>query len=262
MLGGFKRLMASALLAFFTGGVALGLFMAPTMTVGPELPVVESIFAYAAETTVQIQREGRSIGSGVVIDTELMDVEEGAEEDAPAKYMAYILTADHVVSAMTSADCLVGRWEDGALSVYSAMILDRGLSDIVDLAIIRVDNLTDRWTASEIIDPVRASELAPGQEVWLAGYPTKGLPQVSHGHIQNMGGDGWDDFMRMSASIVYGNSGGPVFLPDGRLVGIGVRLHISAGLPVWTISRAVTPENIHDFLMSTGFGYLVNGTKR
>ena len=112
----------------------------------------------------------------------------------------------------------------------------------VDLALIKCDTDLDgrTWTpASSTVWPTlleaRTGDTTMGQRLWVLGYPDVGGGglTLSEGKV-----DGWTgvdgaagrDFLKTDASIIHGNSGGPVVDDSGKLVGVAsaYRTRVSA----------------------------------
>ncbi len=242
------KLVAAGLLCMTMAGFATGVVLAPKIEVGPELDKPHDMFSYARERTCVVFTT-LSRGSGVFFHNELED---------DGTWTAYVLTAEHVIH-MFPDDLIVGVYDaDGELHSYVAQIeyYHGDMYSPADLAILRVEGLMRAMPTAQVLHPARARDLKAGQEVWLSGFPTMGFPHITDGYIQHVGPDRWETYLRVSSQISYGNSGGPLFLPDGRLVSVGVQVHVPGGMPSWHIARCVAPDHLYVFLSDAGFDYI------
>lgn len=156
----------------------------------------------------------RSGGTGVVI---------GAE--------GYVLTCDHVVDE--GDEVLVGLADGRTLT---GRVIGRDA--VGDIALVKVETRTP-LTAAPLGD---SRQLQAGDPVLAMGNPF-GLARDDHAPAVSMGivsalhrahGGGpekvYGDAIQVDASVNPGNSGGPLFDLDGRLVGINGRISIRGGL--------------------------------
>jgi serine protease Do len=125
------------------------------------------------------------------------------------------LTARHVVEGQEGCDIEVGN------ASFRADVLSYKEDKNSDLAILKLD----REAYTPHLD-MSQGEL--GEHVTVVGYPVnlasdRQMLNVTDGVIAayNYDGSGED---RITAQVYFGNSGGPVFSDDGRLVGIAVSL--------------------------------------
>ena len=153
----------------------------------------------------------KSGGSGVVI---------GAE--------GYVLTCDHVVDE--GEEVLVGLADGRTLT---GVVLGRDA--IGDVALIKVETRTP-LTAAVLGDSraLRAGDpvLALGNPFGLARddhAPAVSLGIVSALHRSQGGEKIYGDAIQVDAAVNPGNSGGPLFDLEGRLVGINGRISIRSG---------------------------------
>lgn len=124
------------------------------------------------------------------------------------------LTAAHVVADASGISIRHATAEDPAEIV--------GLELDTDIAILRSD--------FEAIEPVRFAnidDLAPGQDVAVAGYPAyvEDDPSVVSGLLSKIVEDpdlGFGTFIQTDAAVNPGNSGGPIFNRCGDVIGMVV----------------------------------------
>jgi serine protease Do len=148
---------------------------------------------------------GLALGSGFVIDPR-----------------GYIVTDNHVLE---NADSVTVTFHDG--SQHRAQIAGRDVA--TDLALLKVSAPEPlpyvRWGDS---DAVRV-----GDWVVVIGNPFGLDDTVSSGIVSARGRDihtgPYDDFLQIDASINRGNSGGPAFDLDGRVIGINTAIYSPNG---------------------------------
>ncbi|WP_022728529.1 DegQ family serine endoprotease [Fodinicurvata sediminis] len=151
------------------------------------------------------QRRTSSLGSGFIIDSS-----------------GYIVTNNHVVA---EADEITVRLFDN--TALEAEIV--GTDDKTDLALLKVETDRDlpaaKWGDS---DSARVGEwiLAIGNPYGLGGSVTAGIISARQRDI-NAGP--YDDFLQTDASINRGNSGGPTFDMDGRVIGVNTAIFSPSG---------------------------------
>jgi serine protease Do len=167
-------------------------------------------------------REGRSLGSGFLISPD-----------------GYIVTNNHVVDHATNVVVTLREDEE------------------IDAEIIGVDESTDLAVLKIVVDePLPYVEFAEGAEVrvgdWvvavgnpfgLGGTATAGIVSASGREI----GGTYNDFLQIDAPINRGNSGGPTFNLEGRVVGVNSQIFSPSGgnvgigfaIPARTASRIV-----------------------
>lgn len=113
-----------------------------------------------------------------------------------------ILTAKHCTEG---ADKIIAV--DSSGFEYQAVIA--ATSSIHDLALIRIDKLNSPYF--EVADSVRV-----GETIYVMGSPLALTGTLAQGIIAKLAGDE----TYIDCSVLPGNSGGPAFDDDGRLVGI------------------------------------------
>ena len=125
----------------------------------------------------------------------------------------HVLTNAHVVKKCDSIDV---RTADGA--DYPALLV--GADNTHDLALLKISTTLE--TARFATDRLRT-----GQEIVVVGYPLPGLlsiePNVTNGIISSLAGiRGEPTWLRITAPVQSGNSGGPLLNQKGRVVGVVV----------------------------------------
>ena len=152
-------------------------------------------------------RRAMSLGSGFVIDAE----------------QGYIVTNNHVID---KADEIRVVLSDDR-SVKADVI---GKDEKTDLAVLQID--TDGVELQEIewgnSERVRVGDwiIAIGNPFGLGGTVTSGIISA---RARNINAGPYDDFLQTDASINRGNSGGPMFGLDGKVVGINTAIYSPTG---------------------------------
>jgi len=197
--------------------------------------------------TVRIS-SASGIGSGVVIET----------TDKHRLTQIYILTANHVVGNNTSVTVTVYTpltpLNRGELSLTASVVMT---DTNKDLALIRIET-----TNQHELTQIYSAKLAPKDytpylfsPVWVVGCSLGLNPRPSFGHITAIDSGSFVSIRgyEISAPILPGNSGGPVF--DGRtheLIGIAVWVHTYQGQLITTMAGVVPVQEIHEFLNHKG----------
>ncbi len=150
-------------------------------------------------------RQATSLGSGFIIDS-----------------TGLVVTNNHVVEG---ADTITVRMHDGVR--HEAEIVGR--DEKTDLALLKVE--TDsampavKWANS---DKVRVGDwaIAIGNPMGLGGTVTVGIISARQRDINS---GPYDDYFQTDASINRGNSGGPLFNVDGKVIGINTAIFSQSG---------------------------------
>ncbi len=133
-----------------------------------------------------------------------------------------VVTNNHVIG---EADKMEVTLKDG--SRFPAKLL--GSDDKTDLAVIKIEAdkplPTVSWGNS---DAARVGDwvVAVGNPFGLAGTATAGIVS-SRG--RDIGSGPYDDFIQIDAPINTGNSGGPLFDTDGRVIGVNTAIYSPTG---------------------------------
>lgn len=174
--------------------------------------------------------EFRAVGSGFI-------VSEGG----------LVVTNNHVIEHAEEIDVVL---QDGTR--YSATV--RGRDPKTDLALLKIEPTEDlpyvvlgSSEAAEVGDWV----LAVGNPFGLGGTVTAGIISARGRDIQ---AGPFDDFLQIDAPINRGNSGGPLFDAQGRVIGVNTAIYSPSGGSVG-IGFAIPSEmagDIIDQLMENG----------
>jgi serine protease Do len=129
----------------------------------------------------------------------------------------YVLTNNHVVE---HADKVQARFADGSL--VDAKVV--GTDPDLDLAVLQLDG----HRVWPFVALGSSGDLDVGDWVVAMGNPlglgTTVTAGIVSGKGRALGHDAWDDFIQTDAAINEGNSGGPLFDLNGRVVGINTAI--------------------------------------
>lgn len=146
--------------------------------------------------TVPMAEGNRALGSGVLA---------GADER-----FGYVLTAHHVVKDADGQPKV--RFANGNVQPGHVVKTDSA----ADLALIRIDRPE--------VPPVEWAVASPtkGDELVAAGFGSNGKYQEASGPVVGFSSRTEDtpDWMILQAQVRSGDSGGPVFTKDGKLIGV------------------------------------------
>lgn len=110
-----------------------------------------------------------------------------------------------------------------------------------DLALIKISYYKPGYAKLAPINSLRI-----GEEIVAIGHPLGLQWSVAHGIISSL--DRGCMFTQNDAAINQGNSGGPLFDMQGRLIGINSHLYTPSWFPVSSgLSMATSIESIHEF---------------
>ena len=152
-------------------------------------------------------RSATSLGSGFVI-----DADEG-----------FVVTNNHVIADAEEINVIFA--DDTRLEAEVV-----GRDPKTDLAVLRVD--PDAYDLVEVpfgdSDAMRVGDwvLAIGNPFGLGGTVTAGIISA---RARDINAGPYDDFLQTDASINRGNSGGPMFDTDGRVIGINTAIFSPSG---------------------------------
>lgn len=133
----------------------------------------------------------------------------------------YIVTNNHVID---HADKVQVKTDEGA--TFDAKVV--GSDSKTDLALLKVDGRTD-------FSFVRFGDKKPSIGEWvvamgnpfgLGGTVTAGIVSAQG---RNIGSGPYDDYLQIDAAVNRGNSGGPTFNMNGRVVGVNTAIYSPSG---------------------------------
>jgi serine protease Do len=134
----------------------------------------------------------------------------------------YIVTNNHVVDG---ADTITVRTSDN--QILKAKLIGR--DNDTDLAVIKVEGSDHPFVNFEDRAKPRVGDwvVAVGNPYNLSGTATAGI--VSALSRRNVSGSSYVDYMQIDAPINSGNSGGPTFDVEGRVVGVNSAIFTPSG---------------------------------
>jgi S1-C subfamily serine protease len=211
--------------------------------------------------TVRIENDD-GVGSGVIINMEYSD--HVAVALTRSMHSIFVLTAAHVVGNQSVVT--VTLYSQNVITSLSASVV---ITDTTkDLALLATDPLR----AGHGITQTYSAKLANKNYVPYLFTPVYAVgcslglnPRPSFGHITNVGanqcvrpsdkgqtlGSAPTDFWEISAPILPGNSGGPVFTADTHeVIGIAVWVKVYHGQLITTMAGVVPITEIYKFLDS------------
>ena len=134
----------------------------------------------------------------------------------------YVVTNNHVVH---DADKITVVTNDNR--EFTARVV--GTDAATDLAVLKVEGGPFQYVSFEESARPRVGDwvVAVGNPFGLGGTATAGI--VSALGRQNVSGSSYVDYMQIDAPINRGNSGGPTFDVDGRVVGVNSAIYTPSG---------------------------------
>jgi serine protease Do len=153
----------------------------------------------------------------------------------------YAVTNSHVVENAESAQILADDQK-----IYAAKVV--GTDPVSDLALLKVDGRNDfpSVTLADETPRIGSWVLAFGNPFGLGGTVTAGIVSARE---RNLGIDGYQGLIQIDAPINKGDSGGPSFDLDGRVIGVntiifspsGGSIGIAFAIPAETV-KTVIPQ--------------------
>ncbi|HTX48340.1 MAG TPA: Do family serine endopeptidase [Caulobacteraceae bacterium] len=165
----------------------------------------------------------------------------------------YIVTNDHVVG---DAEKITVHTSDS--HTYPATVIGR--DPATDLAVIKVSGGPFPYVSFENRGSPRVGDwvVAVGNPFGLGGTATAGI--VSALGRENVSGSAFVNYMQIDAPINHGNSGGPTFDVEGRVVGVNTAIFTPSGGSVGIgfdipadVAASVTKQLIADGKVTRGY---------
>lgn len=146
----------------------------------------------------------------------------------------YAVTNNHVVKGGQSVEL---KMDDG--KTYTAKVV--GADPRTDIALLKAEG--DNFPYVQFADaPSRIGDwvLAVGNPFGLGGTVTAGIVSASG---RDIGAGPYDDFIQIDAPVNKGNSGGPTFDVNGRVIGVNTAIYSPSGGNVG-IAFAIPSETV------------------
>lgn len=128
-----------------------------------------------------------------------------------------VLTNHHVIAQATS---ITAKFADGSQAKATVV----GSDESLDIALLRLEG-KEAWPFVELgsAKPARVGDwvIAVGNPLGLGHTVTAG---IISGKGRTIGHDVYDDFLQTDAAINQGNSGGPMFDVNGKVIGINTAI--------------------------------------
>jgi serine protease Do len=133
----------------------------------------------------------------------------------------YAVTNNHVVDGAKTVEIALSDGQTHRASVV-------GVDPQTDLALLKVDGSRDFPYVSFADTPPRVGDwvLAVGNPFGLSETVTAGIVSARG---RDIGAGPYDDFIQIDAPINKGNSGGPAFDVDGKVIGVNAAIYSPSG---------------------------------
>lgn len=164
----------------------------------------------------------------------------------------YFVTNNHVVADATKVTVQFSNGDEKPATIV-------GTDEKTDLAVIKVDGLTDQPFVKLSDTPPRVGDwvMAVGNPFGLGGTVTAGIVSALD---RDIGGTSDDAYMQIDAAVNSGNSGGPDFNLKGEVVGVntaifspnGGSVGIAFAIPSATVKQ-ITTDLIKSGTVTRGF---------
>lgn len=197
--------MVQAKLPAVVGIMATGPASAPQPAQRPQMPPgLEDFFGQRAPTPPQ-NGPRQALGSGFVISQD-----------------GYVVTNNHVIEGATQIEVMLG--EDRRLPADLI-----GTDPATDIALLKLRDASDMpmvaWGDSRALQ-IGEWVVAIGNPFGLGGTVTAGIISAQS---RNINAGPYDDFIQTDAAINSGNSGGPLFDAEGRVIGVNTAIFSPSG---------------------------------
>jgi serine protease Do len=164
----------------------------------------------------------------------------------------YIVTNNHVVADASKVTVVFDDGDERTATIV-------GTDERTDLAVVKVDGVTDLPYVTFASDDVRVGEwvVAVGNPFGLGGTVTAGIVSARG---RDIAGSAHGDFLQIDAAVNTGNSGGPAFNLNGEVVGVntaifspnGGSVGIAFAIPA-AVVKQVTGQLIESGSVTRGF---------
>ncbi|MEZ5775319.1 MAG: Do family serine endopeptidase [Hyphomicrobiaceae bacterium] len=157
----------------------------------------------------------------------------------------YVVTNNHVVDGAVKVELVADNGD-----TYDARVI--GTDPKTDLALLKVDGHTDFPYVELATSKPRIGEwvLAMGNPFGLGGTVTAGIVSAEG---RDIGSGPYDDFIQIDAPVNRGNSGGPTFNLEGKVIGVNTAIFSPSGgsvgiafdIPASTVASVITQLKEH-----------------
>lgn len=164
----------------------------------------------------------------------------------------YFVTNNHVVRDASKVTVVFDNGDEKTATIV-------GTDERTDLAVIKVDGLTDQPFVKLAETEARVGDwvMAVGNPFGLGGTVTVGIISARG---RDIGGSSYGDFLQIDAAVNTGNSGGPTFNLNGEVVGVntaifspnGGNVGIAFAIPASTVKR-ITTDLIENGSVTRGY---------
>lgn len=197
--------MVQAKLPSVVGIIATGSETEPVQGQRPQLPPGLEDFFGVPRPDVPAQGPRQALGSGFFISVD-----------------GYVVTNNHVIAGATEIQVLV----DQNRRLDARLV---GTDPATDIAVLKIDGegsfLATEWGASRDLQ-IGEWVVAIGNPFGLGGTVTAGIISAQSRDINS---GPYDDFIQTDAAINSGNSGGPLFDAEGRVIGVNTAIFSPSG---------------------------------
>lgn len=169
----------------------------------------------------------------------------------------YIVTNNHVINQASKVEVVI---DDG--TAFEAKVV--GVDQKTDLALLRVDGRSDfPFVKFGDVKPSTGEwVVAMGNPFGLGGTVTAGIVSAQG---RNIGSGPYDDYLQIDAAVNRGNSGGPTFNMNGRVIGVNTAIYSPSGgsvgiafsIPASTAKWVVTQLKEHGAVQRSWLGVRV-----
>ena len=150
----------------------------------------------------------------------------------------HILTAAHVIRDAVKPPQIRLYRTFHASYAGKVILVDHGR----DLALLKINYPSRKYAKLRLYPPLKV-----GEPVLAVGHPLGLTWTVTHGIISRLQNDNY--WTQNDAAVNPGNSGGPLFDAQGRLIGINVSIYTTSPFAVSAgLSIATSPQSIAEFL--------------
>ena len=200
-------------------------------------------------SVVQV-RTGEGGGSGVIL---------RSVQGKDKTWRTYILTAAHIVHDETEVSVIDFAYQHQLIVAMTTHVTAKvvEVSKPLDVALLEVDGSYDWGRTTELVRMDTLDGICLHDPVYAVGCPALEPPSITDGSLVGL----TRMMVRISAPVAGGNSGGPMLLQDGRMIGMvgGTRVIDTPFGPtiVFHMALGTAAPPIALWLKCIGAGFLV-----